>query len=138
MKRPQLVVDAERRVVAAIESLKVLDASVRKMRLEQNQAINDLTAAQTEADADLPQCRVVSVSLRTGAPTGIGAMHVILRRTPAGTIFTRHVGATTDYEYKFKFGEMSGAYVESTRDRYPINRLELRDVPSEFMPKAPA
>lgn len=133
VKKHKSVVEAEKALAdkdAEIAAAKIALSQFEKERAECYSAVR---AAQTEADASLPQCRMVRVT-RGGAMESSGDV-VILRRTPAGKLVVRRAGEAT-YEYMFKWSEFSGRYREhkSGHSSFSIYSLELRDVPAEFLP----
>lgn len=135
MKKPKTVVDAEAVASAKKAELDAARAAVNRLEKEWFQALAAVKAAQTEADALLPQCRLLRVRWRSEAREDIGRV-VILRRTPGGTLVVRPVGEPDGHQFKFKWAEYSRKFRQAERGGYTADILELGDVPAEYQPGA--
>lgn len=131
MKKPKTVLDAEAALIAKAAEVAAAKETLKRLEAEHGAAHNAVRDAQTEADASLPQCRMVGVS-RDGAETG-GAPYVILRRTPGGMLVVRRVGDASGGESKFKWAPHAQLFQQAKPGWYRAV-LELRDVPAEYLP----
>ena len=136
MKKPKTVIDAQAALATKTAEIAVAKDALKRLEQEHLTALLAVRQAQTEADASLPQCRLVRLRWRSNDEKDMGRV-VILRRTPGGMLVVRHIGETDGYEYKFKW---SGYTPDSSRFRqinkvgYASDVSELRDVPSEYQP----
>jgi hypothetical protein len=106
-------------------------SALLKLENELRDAYGAVAAAQTEADATLPQCRMVRVHCRTGKEEG-NARYVIERRTPAGRLVVRQVGNTSNATSTFVWDERANVYRLKSKDRWSMDVIELRDVPPQY------
>lgn len=133
MKKPSTVVVAEAALAAKSAEVVSAKETLERLKAELSAAYVAVRDAQTEADAALPQCRLVLVRWRSGTEEG-DARVVILRRTPGGMLVVRHVGDPRGAEYRFKWAPYAGRYKQAERATYTSDTRELRDVPAEYMP----
>lgn len=130
----QRVAAAEQAEKSKAEELEAAKDTVHRLEQEHRVAISAVRKAKEEADALMPQCRMVSVRWRSGEAQDIGRV-VILRKTPGGMVVVRRVGDTSDVTYKFKWWEHSSRYAQAEKQYgYANDRRELRDVPVEYLP----
>lgn len=135
MKRNPAVIAAEKAANIKADELAAARELVRRLEGEHLQALVAAHKAREEADADLPQCRLMRVRWRSGYKTEDAGPVVILRKTPGGTLVVRCVGAASGSTYKFKWSEPAGAYVQTEKmGSFTSDRRELRDVPEEYLP----
>jgi hypothetical protein len=135
-KKPSAVETAERALTVKERELFEAIATVQRLTKERAGALIVLNAARVEADSALPKCRLVLVSRRSGEESENVPL-VILRKTPGGMIVARRVGDAPETASKYKWQEHSGKFVQAEKQSsYSVRRVELRDVPSEFLPKA--
>lgn len=132
MKKPKTVIAAEAALAAKAAEVSAAKAAIQQLESEYRDAHDAVTAAQTEADAGLPQCRMVSVSRYTGKEDG-GASYVIVRRTPAGRLVVRQVGNTKSATSTFAWDERANVYRLKSKNRLAMYVIELRDVPAEYV-----
>ncbi len=138
MKKPKTVIEAEAALSAKAAEVAAARDTLKRLEAEHGAAYAAVRQAQTEADAALPQCRMVRVRRwRSGNEEDAGRV-VIVRRTPGGMLVVRHVGAPAGHEYKFKWSEHSHKFRKAERVGYTIDTSELRDVPAEYLPSAQA
>lgn len=137
MKKPKTVIDAEEAASAKKAEFEAAKAGVNRLEKEWFQALAAVRAAQTDADAALPQCRLVRVRWRTSNEEDMGRV-VILRRTPGGMLVVRHVGDPDGSEYKFKWAEYAGRFRQAEKGSCTSDTRELRDVPAEYLPTCQA
>lgn len=137
MKKPKTVVDAEAALNAKAAEVSAAKEALKRLEAELAAAYVAVRSAQTEADASLPQCRMVSVRWRSGTEEG-GASYVIVRRTPGGMLVVRRVGDASGSESKFKWAEHAGKYRRAEKGSWTSDTLELRDVPAEYLPSPSA
>ena len=132
MKKPKAVLEAEAAVMVKVAELEEAKKAVLRIGKELSAARLDVIAAQTTADAELLQCRIVMYIGFSGTPTQIGRA-VILRRTPSGILVVRKAGEANDEAKRFKWEDRRGTFCIEGRysqDAY----YELRDVPAEYLP----
>jgi hypothetical protein len=137
VKKPKTVIDAENALSAKAAEVVAAKETLKRLEAEHGAAYAAVRQAQTDADAALPQCRMVRVRWRSGDEEDAGRV-VIVRRTPAGMLVVRHVGAPAGHEYKFKWSEHSHKFRQAERGGYTSDTRELRDVPAEYQPSAKA
>jgi hypothetical protein len=106
VKKPKTVIAAEAALSAKAAEVAAARDALKRLEAEHGAAYAAVRQAQTDADAALPQCRVVRVRWRNGNEEDAGRV-VIVRRTPGGVLVVRHVGAPAGHEYKFKWSEHS-------------------------------
>jgi len=133
MKKPKTVIAAEEALAAKTAEVVAAEQALERLKAERTEAYAAVVNAQTEADATLPQCRMVRVRGYNGKVEG-GARYVIVRRTPAGMLVVRRVGDSSGGESRFKWVEAASVYREATKGRGWFDANELRDVPAEYMP----
>lgn len=132
--KPAAVAAAEEAVTAKAAELAAANETVQRLEREYWECVAALRQAQTDADAALPQCDLVSVGWRSDKETPAGRM-VILRRTPGGMLVTRRVGDAAAYEYRFKWSAHRGKYVQVEKQgSWVSDHRELRSVPAEYVP----
>lgn len=133
-KKPAAVADAEEAVAAKAAELAATKEAVQRLEREHSECVVALRQTQTDADAALPQCDMVSVRWRSDKEEPAGRM-VILRKTPGGTLVTRRVGDASAYEYRFKWSAHRGKYVQAEKQgSWVSDSRELRSVPAEYVP----
>jgi hypothetical protein len=132
MKKPKTVIAAEAAASAKKAELEAAKEAVKLLEQEWLQALAAVKAAQTEADAGLPQCRLVQIGWRGSKEETVDRV-VILRRTPKGMLVVRYVGQDGN-ERKFKWSSYRNAFVQAERGAYLSYTRELRDVPAEYLP----
>jgi hypothetical protein len=130
MKKPKTVVVAEAALAAKIAESAAAKEEVRRLDHDLNAAYAAVHQAQTDADAALPQCRMVRVQWRTGVESGM-APYVIVRRTPTGMLVVRRVGGGGESTFRWSDGQ----YKQAEKYRWGDGSNELRDVPAEYLPK---
>jgi hypothetical protein len=137
VKKPKTVIEAE--AVASVKKAEFEAAKETMNRLEKEwfAALAAVRQAQTDADATLPQCRMVRVRRYCSKEEDCGAF-VVVRRTPGGLLVVRRVGDTSGYESKFKLSRHRGLYVQAEKASLSSDTRELRDVPAEYLPSAQA
>lgn len=135
MKKPKAVIEAESALVAKAAEVAAAKEALKRLEVERGAAIAAVRHAQTEADAALPQCRLVRVRWRSGNEEDIGRVAVV-RRTPGGMLVVRYVGDADGSEYKFKWAEYSRKFKQAERGGYTDDTRELRDVPEAYLPAA--
>lgn len=137
MKKPKTVIEAEAALSYKAEELTAAKDALKRLEAEYGAAHAAVRHAQTEADAELPQCRMVRVRWRSGTDDDMSRV-VILRRTPSGMLVVRNVG-TSGCEYKFKWSERPGKYRQAEKViGFTDSIRELRDVPVEYLPTCQA
>ena len=135
MKKLKTVIAAEAALKAKQNELEQAQLTIQRLGVDLIQARAALKAAQTEADASLPRCRMVAVYSRTGKEEGVGATYVIVRKTLSGLLVVRRPGDDEECSAKFKWYEHTESYRESAKRRgYNNYVLELREVPAEYLP----
>jgi hypothetical protein len=135
MKKPKPVIEAEAALSAKAAEVSAAKETLNRLENELSAAHAAVRQAQTEADASMPQCRMVSVNLRTGGIADGGATYVIVRRAPRSQLFVRRVGDASSCESRFKWCELAGNYRMGKKGSiFTTPTLELRDVPAEYMP----
>ena len=127
------MVEAEAALSAKAAEVTAAKEALKRLESEHGAAYAAVRQAQTDADAALPQCRMVRVRLSTSNEEDMGRM-VILRRTPGGTLVVRHVGEPDGNEYKFKWAEYSRKFRQAEKSGYTYDTRELRDVPADYLP----
>lgn len=137
VKRPKTVIEAEAAASAKRAEFEAAKEAVKRLEGEWFQALAAVKAAQTEADAALPQCRLVRVRWRTSNEEEMGRA-VILRRTPGGMLVVRYVGDPDGIEFKFKWAAYAGKFRQAEKGGYTSDTRELRDVPAEYLPTCQA
>ena len=137
MKKPSTVIAAEASLSAKKAEVTAAEDALHRLKAELAWAYAAVTNAQTEADASLPQCRMVSVSRYDHKEDG-GARYVILRRTPTGMLVVRRVGDAGGYESKFKWSARSEVYREVVKHLWGSDSKELRDVPAQYLSPVPS
>ena len=135
MKKPKTVVDAEAALAAKAAEVAAVKEALERLKSEWGIAHTAVRHAQTEADATLPQCRLVRIRWRSSNEEDMGRV-VILRRTPGGMLVVRYVGEFDGSEHKFKWAEYAGKYRQAEKSSYTSHTRELRDVPAEYLPTA--
>lgn len=133
MKKPKTVVDAEAALAAKAAEVAAAEEALKLLKSELGIAYAAVRQAQIEADAELPQCRMVSVRWRNGNIDYMGCV-VILRHTPGGMLVVRKVGEPDGSAYKFKWAEYALRYRQAEKVGHISDTRELRDVPAEYMP----
>jgi hypothetical protein len=131
MKKLKTVVDAETALNAKAAEVTAAKDALKRLESELAGAHAAVRQAQADADATLPQCRLVRVRWRSGIEDE-GAGVVIVRRTPSGMLVVRYVGDASGSEYKFKWAEHSGKYRQADKSSFTSDTRELRDVPAEY------
>lgn len=138
MKKPKEVIDAEAALSAKAAEVATAKNALKRLEGEYLAAHAAVRQAQTNADAALPQCRVVRVRWRTGVEDDLGRV-VIQRRTLGGMLAVRPVGQLDDLgQQKFKFLEHVGRFRQVEKGGYTSDIRELREVPAEYLPTRPA
>lgn len=138
MKKTKEVTAAEEAANKKAAELAAARETVKRLEREHAESIAAVRKAHEDADALLPQCRMVIVHWRSGQEHDIGRV-VILRKTPSGIVVVRRVGNPSDATYKFKWREHSSRYEQVEKNSwFSYNRRELRDVPSDYLPVAHA
>jgi hypothetical protein len=137
MKKPKIVIEAEAAVSAKAAEVTAAKETLKRLEAEHAAAYAAVRQAQTEADASLPQCRLVRVRRFGGNEEDCGRC-VIVRRTPGGLLVVRSVGDADCGESKFKFSQHRGLYVQAEKTSRWSDPRQLRDVPVEYMPSAQA
>lgn len=135
MKKHATVMAAEAVAEEKARELAVAREMVKRLEQEDSEARIAVREAQLLVDASLPQCRLVQVHWRSGSGKEANAGRVvILRKTPGGMLVVRRVGDSfSGAEFKFKWLEHSGKYVDSRKQHaYLSDLLELRDVPEVY------
>lgn len=130
MKKPKTVISAETAANAKWTEFEAAKKAMNRLEKEWFQAQAVVRTAQTEADASLPQCRMVRVRRISRNEEDMGRV-VILRRTPGGMLVVRYVGEPDGSEYKFKWEEYAGKFRQAEKGS---DTRELRDVPAEYQP----
>lgn len=133
MKKSKAVLEAEAAVIAKAAELEEARKTVTLIESELSAARLDVIAAQTAADAELPQCRIVRFRGGSSTMTDIGQA-VILRRTPRGILVVRKVGDASNEELRFKWDAYPGAFQRKAGSSYATAFYELSDVPAEYLP----
>lgn len=123
--------DVEDKKAAAHEA----EAIVASARRALDEAIAQVVKAQLAIDDEMPQCRMVSVSWRTGKPCNEGVVMVIMRKTAGGMLVVRERGNDGAQQHKFKFAPHSGLYREHGKaNSGSYYTRQLHDVPKDFLP----
>lgn len=134
-KKPDAVLAAEAKEREAHEALAAAREALGNAENNYHAAVLVTREARFVADAEFPQCRLVSIGWRNDRETEVGRV-VIVRQTPTGMLVTRRVG--DDVEQRFKFSKYRGVYVDARKSGgYLSTRFELRDIPNEWMPPHP-
>ena len=137
MKKPKTVIEAEAALSAKAAEVTAAKETLKRLEAEHSAACAAVRQAQTDADANLPQCGMVRVRRYGGKDEDCGRF-VIVRRTPGGMLVVRRVGDASGNESKFKFSPHRALYVQAEKTSWAIDHRELRDVPSEYLPSAQA
>ena len=137
MKKPKTVIDAEDAASAKKAEFEASKEAMNRLEKECFQALAAVRTAQTDADAALPQCRLVRVRWRSSNEEDMGRV-VILRRTPGGMLVVRYVGEPDGSEQRFKWAEYAGKFRQAEKGSYISDTRELRDVPAEYLPTCQA
>lgn len=137
MKLPAPIAVAEAALKAKAGELAEAKHLVERLEREWAEARVALRAALEEADAGLPQGRMVEMSWRGTQARDLGKV-VILRRTPSGLLITRRVGEPDANLYKFKRTPHSDVFRQAEKSSSMGATRELHDVPSEFLTADPA
>lgn len=133
-KKQTPVAAAEDAVSTRAAELIAAKSEVERLNREHGEALEALRKARGDADASLPQCRLVRIHWRGEKPTDSG-MLVILRKTPTGMIVARRVGEPAGSEYRFKWAAHGRCFRDAAKHgSWMSSSLELRDVPAEYMP----
>lgn len=135
MKKPKTVIDAEVAMAAKKAAVSEAREALKRLEAEYGDAVLAVRHAQTEADAKLPQCQIVTVRQYNGKVEALSC-GVILRRTPSGMLVVRHVGDNEGSEFKFKPGGFYGTFRQAENPSHMGDVRELLDVPAEFLPSA--
>ena len=106
MKKPKTVIDAKAALSAKAAEVTAAKDALKRLEAEYGAAHMAVRQAQTDADASLPQCRLVRLRWRSDKDENVARV-VILRRTPSGMLVVRYVGEPDGSEYKFKWAEYS-------------------------------
>lgn len=133
MKKPKSVLAAEALVDAKDAEIVAAQAALKQLEMERREAYLAVRAAQAEADAALPQCRMVRVRWRSGGEEELWRV-VIVRKTPGGMLVVRRVGEPDGYEERFRWAAYAGNYRQQKPSSFASDHYELRDVPADFMP----
>jgi hypothetical protein len=131
MKKPKKVVEAQEFLAVKAEEVKQAKDRLKRLEDEYRDAQFAVRDAQTEADSNLPQCRLINKRWSTVEQLG---RVVILRKTPTGMLVVRSVGVPDGYEYRFKWAPYSGCFRGVERIGCGNDVRELQDVPVEFLP----
>ena len=99
--------------------------------IAKEEAYRAIKAAKIARDATLPSCNLVTMSPWSSTKSVVKM--VILRKTPAGALFVRHVGGDDASADKYKAGH-DGVFRRSTKSATGNSWLE--DVPAEFQESA--
>lgn len=131
----QRVAAAEQAVKSKHEELKDANATVARLNGELSEATDAMRKAREDADALLPQCRMLIKRWGRAQEEDIGRV-VLLRKTPGGMLVVRRVGGPPDTTFKFKWRETPAAYVlVDKHSSFASDTRILRDVPAEYMPE---
>ena len=134
MKTTNTVSAAEEAVSSKAAELDAAHGEVDRLKREHGEAFAALSKAREDADASLPQCRMVRIVWRGNKAADAG-MLVILRKTPTGMIVARRVGAPAGAEFRFKWSAHGQCFRDAAKhSSWLSDSLELRDVPTEYMP----
>lgn len=137
VKKPKTVIDAEAAASAKKAEFDAAKEAMNRLEKEWFQALEAVKAAQAEADAAQPQCRLVRVRWISGNEEDVGRV-VIVRRTPSGMLVVRHVGEPDSNEQRFKWDGYAMKFRHADKNTYISDTRELRDVPSEYLPTCQA
>lgn len=130
----EAVAAAQLKVDSVAQELAAARADVERLEADVGAARAALRDARVAADAERPQCRMVSVRWRSGTEDDAGRV-VILKKTPGGTLVVRRVGDEGGPEYRFKWSAHSAKFVQAEKSPFfGSDTRELRDVPTEFLP----
>lgn len=133
MKKTKELISAENAEKSKRLELEKAREKVKMLDIEWKAAIEAVNKAQEDADAAMPQCRLVKVSRYSGKEQDAGQM-VIERKTKSGILVTRRFGIVSVSNYRFKFSQHSGVFVHAGALCYGTDLFELRDVPTEYLP----
>lgn len=128
-KKSQALIDAEAAVIAKKEEHRVMNEGLMRLNDEVNESLAKLRVARIDADAALPQCKVV-----LGSTT---RRMVIVGRAAHGMLRIRDLGDHGGFERKFKYHNLSMTFRSYYGQRGGFGRETLTDVPEEFIPKKP-
>lgn len=132
MKKPKTVVDAEKMAAEKAAELAAAKEVVRQLESEHADAVAAIRKAQEDADAALPQCRLVRIPWRSSKEEDVSRV-VIVRKTPGGMLVVRRVGDPAGNKYKFKWAPYAGQYRQAEkRSSFISDSRALRDVPPEY------
>lgn len=137
MKKPKTVIDAEAALTAKAAEVAATRETLKRLEAEHAECSHAVRNAMIQADAGLPQCRLVYMPWRGGAERD-GERLVILRRTPGGMLIARRVGDASGCEFRFKLSEHAGKYRQAEKGSWTSDTRELRDVPAEYLPTCQA
>ncbi len=125
----------EARLALGVKQAVVEEARTRLAALqdEEREAGAKLRQALIDADAALPQCRMVSVAWRSGRAENDMSV-VIVRKTAGGQLVVRRLGDPEAVEYRFNWEVGSEARFTQAEKREAYGSVrELRDVPAQFV-----
>lgn len=130
----EAVAAAQLKVDGVAQELAAARAEVERLEADVVVARAALRDTRVAADAELPQCRMVSVRRFSGIEDEAGRV-VILKKTPGGTLVVRRVGNGGGPEYRFKWSAHRAKFVQMEKYAFfGSDTRELRDVPTEFLP----
>lgn len=130
MREPPNVIAARKAAEDKKAEIEALELHLRQLRAEMGTALLAINAAWDEADANLPQCRMVKVRWRSGTEEEIGRA-AIVRKTPGGQLVVRLRGT----EYRFKWNKYGGQYGQAEKESFfGSDQRQLRDVPPDYLP----
>jgi hypothetical protein len=133
MKKPKTVVEAENVLQTKKEEVFAAKDALQRLEIELKAAHQAVTEAQTEVDAELPQCRLIRMHWRDGKVVE-ERLVVITRSTPGGMLVVRDVGQPSGHEYKFKWLKEMGNFSQADKYSFIEDHRELRDVPAQYLP----
>jgi hypothetical protein len=134
MKKSKTVIDAETALSAKTAEVAAAKETLKRLESELGMAYDAVRTAQTEADASMPQCRVVCINRYSGGEEDI-LRAVIVRRTPGGMLVVRQIGYLGGTEYKFKWLQHRALYTQAEKGSWSSNPRELRDVSAAYLPQ---
>lgn len=137
MKKPKTVIEAEAALAEKASEVAAAKDTLKRLEAEHGAAYEAVRKAQTDADAALPQCRMVRFRWRSSNEEDCGRV-VILRRTPGGMLVVRYVGEPDGLTHKFKWAEYAGKFRQAEKGSFISDTRELRDVPVEYLPTTQA